>query len=56
MSREEMIKQARDACRDELAEWFKQIVKTGEFEKPAPAGKMDYLGHRILENLKERKP
>lgn len=55
MSDAEIRKRARKACGDELTKWFEDIVKTGEFEKPAPleeGGK--YSGHRILEDLKRK--
>lgn len=54
MSEKEMFKQARRACGEELANWFEEIVKTGEFEKPAPTKEKEYLGHRILDDLKKK--
>jgi peptidoglycan hydrolase-like protein with peptidoglycan-binding domain len=53
MSDAEMEKQARKACRDELSKWFEEIVKTGEFESPAPKDKTLYRGHHILKDLKK---
>lgn len=53
MSDAEMKKQARKACGEELAKWFEEIAKTGEFEKPAPKKEQEYYGHRILDDLKK---
>ncbi len=52
MSDAEMKKQARKTCGEELAKWFEEIAKTGEFEKPAPKEEKQYRGHRILKDLK----
>lgn len=55
MNDAEMKKQARKACSEELSKWFEDIVKTGEFEKPAPDEQKKYLRHRILEDLQQKK-
>lgn len=52
MSEDEMHDRAREACREALGDWMRDLRKRGELDKPPPKEKKTYGGHSILRELR----